>query len=64
MLKSLFSEDLTRIKSRSLKKRKLPVDVYGVGSALIHGQNDFTADVVMVEGKRCTKVGREYRKLI
>ena len=39
----------------------MPVDSYGVGSSLIRGSNDFTADVVMVDGKPCAKVGREYR---
>jgi nicotinate phosphoribosyltransferase len=37
----------------------VPVDAYGVGSSLIRGQNDFTADVVMVDGRNCAKVGRE-----
>jgi nicotinate phosphoribosyltransferase len=35
-----------------------PVDSYGVGSALLRGDNDFTADVVMVDGRPCGKVGR------
>jgi nicotinate phosphoribosyltransferase len=39
----------------------VPVDAYGVGSSLIRGQNDFTADVVLLDGRRCAKVGREYR---
>jgi nicotinate phosphoribosyltransferase len=38
----------------------VPVDAYGVGSSLIRGQNDFTADVVMVDGAACAKVGRRY----
>ncbi|MGB9183007.1 MAG: quinolinate phosphoribosyl transferase [Solirubrobacteraceae bacterium] len=38
----------------------VPVDAYGVGSSLIRGQNDFTADVVMLEGRPCAKVGRSY----
>ena len=38
-----------------------PVDAYGVGSALLRGTNDFTADVVMVDGRPCAKVGRRYR---
>src|SRR5215216_5991348 len=38
-----------------------PVDSYGVGSSLIRGENDFTADVVRVEGRPCAKVGREER---
>jgi nicotinate phosphoribosyltransferase len=39
----------------------VPVDAYGVGSSLIRGQNDFTADVVLVDGRPCAKVGRHYR---
>jgi nicotinate phosphoribosyltransferase len=38
----------------------VPVDAYGVGSSLIRGENDFTADVVTVEGRPCAKVGRSY----
>jgi nicotinate phosphoribosyltransferase len=38
----------------------VPVDAYGVGSSLIRGENDFTADVVMLEGRPCAKVGRSY----
>jgi nicotinate phosphoribosyltransferase len=36
-----------------------PVDAYGVGSSLLRGQNDFTADVVRVDGRAVAKVGRE-----
>jgi nicotinate phosphoribosyltransferase len=39
----------------------VPVDAYGVGSSLIRGRNDFTADVVLLEGRPCAKVGRVYR---
>ncbi|MDQ3720021.1 MAG: quinolinate phosphoribosyl transferase [Actinomycetota bacterium] len=35
-----------------------PVDSYGVGSSLVRGSNDFTADIVQVEGRPCAKVGR------
>ena len=38
-----------------------PVDAYGVGSSLLRGANDFTADVVRVDGHPCAKVGREER---
>jgi nicotinate phosphoribosyltransferase len=38
----------------------VPVDAYGVGSSLIRGENDFTADVVLLEGRPCAKVGRSY----
>ncbi len=46
---------------REFETRGVPVDSYGVGSALIRGENDFTSDVVMVEGVPCAKVGRRYR---
>jgi nicotinate phosphoribosyltransferase len=45
---------------RAFEREGVPVDAYGVGSSLIRGENDFTADVVMVEGRRCAKVGRGY----
>jgi nicotinate phosphoribosyltransferase len=39
----------------------VPVDAYGVGSSLIRGQNDYTADIVLVDGRPCAKVGRRWR---
>jgi len=42
------------------EKRQVPVDAYGVGSYLMRGVNAFTADVVLLDGKPCAKVGREY----
>ena len=39
----------------------MPVDSYGVGSSLIRGDNDFTADVVLTDGRPVAKVGRRYR---
>jgi nicotinate phosphoribosyltransferase len=38
-----------------------PVDAYGVGSSLLRGGNDFTADIVRVDGEAKAKVGREER---
>ena len=43
------------------EKLQVPVDAYGVGSYLMRGVNAFTADVVLLEGKPCAKVGREYK---
>ena len=40
---------------------RVPVDSYGVGSSLIRGSNDFTADVVINNGRPTAKVGREFR---
>ena len=42
------------------EKERTPVDVYGVGSALLKGENDFTSDIVAMEGKRVSKEGRRY----
>ena len=39
----------------------VPVAAYGVGSSLIRGENDFTADVVLTDGRPSAKVGRRYR---
>lgn len=36
----------------------VPVDAYGVGSSLLLGSNDFTGDIVRVDGRPCAKVGR------
>jgi nicotinate phosphoribosyltransferase len=38
----------------------VPVDSYGVGSQLLRGENDFTADVVLTDGRPSAKVGRRY----
>ena len=43
------------------EKLQVPVDAYGVGSYLMRGVNAFTADVVLLHGKPCAKVGREYK---
>jgi nicotinate phosphoribosyltransferase len=38
---------------------KVPVDAYGIGSSLIRGSNDFTADNVLTDGRPSANVGRE-----
>src|SRR5215210_348041 len=48
-------------KIRSFEERGVPVDSYGVGSALIRGENDFTADIVLTDGLPSAKVGRHFR---
>jgi nicotinate phosphoribosyltransferase len=45
---------------REFEAAGVPVDAYGVGSSLLRGDNDFTADVVMVEGRPGAKAGRAY----
>ena len=49
-----FTED----RIREFEAAGVPVDAYGVGSSLLRGDNDFTADVVRVDGRPCAKVGR------
>jgi nicotinate phosphoribosyltransferase len=56
----VVSGGFTVEKIRQFEEQKVPVDAYGVGSSLFQGRFDFTADVVMVEGKPCAKVGRAY----
>ena len=48
-------------KIRRFEKVGAPVDAYGVGSSLVQGANDFTADVVKVEGRDCAKAGRRFK---
>ncbi|OGG14598.1 hypothetical protein A2773_02310 [Candidatus Gottesmanbacteria bacterium RIFCSPHIGHO2_01_FULL_39_10] len=60
-VKIVASGGFTVDKISYFEKMKTPVDVYGVGSALVKGENDFTADIVKVEEKLISKVGREYR---
>ncbi|HNT42010.1 MAG TPA: hypothetical protein PLA42_04525 [Tenuifilaceae bacterium] len=38
----------------------VPVDAYGVGSYLMQGSYDYTADIVLVEDEPMAKVGRKY----
>ncbi len=48
-------------KIRHFEALRVPVDSYGVGSALVRGSYDYTADVVRLEGEALAKVGRWYR---
>jgi nicotinate phosphoribosyltransferase len=59
-VKIVVSGGFTVEKIVEFEKQGVPVDAYGVGSSLFAGRYDFTADVVMVEGRPCAKVGRQY----
>jgi nicotinate phosphoribosyltransferase len=48
-------------KIRHFEGLEVPVDGYGVGSSLFQGRFDFTADIVQLDGKPCSKAGRTYR---
>lgn len=55
------SGGFTAERIRAFEELGVPVDSYGVGSALIRGNHDYTADVVRVAGKDLAKKGRWYR---
>jgi nicotinate phosphoribosyltransferase len=48
-------------KIREFEEKGVPVDAYGVGSSLIRGSNDYTADIVLTDGRPSAKFGRRYK---
>jgi nicotinate phosphoribosyltransferase len=48
-------------KIRAFEAAGVPVDSYGVGSDLVRGSYDFTADVVKMGDREVAKVGRRFR---
>ena len=60
-VKIVASGGFTAEKIRAFEDGDVPVDAYGVGSSLIRGSFDFTADVVMTDGRPTAKVGRWFR---
>jgi nicotinate phosphoribosyltransferase len=61
-VKIIVSGGFNREKIEYFEEENVPVDAYGCGSSLLKGSNDFTADIVEVDGRRsCGKVGRWYR---
>jgi nicotinate phosphoribosyltransferase len=61
-IKIVVSGGFTVEKIREFEERGVPADSYGVGSSLIRGSNDFTADVVLTDGRLSAKAGRSYRE--
>src|SRR3989475_3245558 len=60
-VKIVASGGFTVDKIRRFEESGVPVDSYGVGSSLIRGSNDFTADIVLTDGRASAKTGRRYR---
>jgi nicotinate phosphoribosyltransferase len=60
-VKIVVSGGFTAERIAEFEAKGVPVDSYGVGSSLIRGANDFTADVVLADGRPSAKVGRTYR---
>src|SRR3984885_4619805 len=54
------SGGFTAERIREFEAGGVPVGASGGGAALIRGDNDFTADVVLVNGRPCAKEGRRY----
>jgi nicotinate phosphoribosyltransferase len=57
----VVSGGFTLEKIRHFEEDGVPVDAYGVGSSLIRGSNDFTADIVLADGRPSAKFGRRLR---
>jgi nicotinate phosphoribosyltransferase len=57
----IVSGGFTAERIRAFEGAGVPVDSYAVGSSLLKGMADYTADVVLREGRPCAKVGRFYR---
>ncbi len=60
-VKIVVSGGFTVDRISAFESTGVPVDAYGIGSSLIRGENDFTADVVLTDGRRSAKVGRWLR---
>jgi len=60
-VKIVVSGGFTIEKIKEFEEQSVPVDAYGVGSSLIRGSNDFTADIVLTDGRPSAKVGRQYK---
>jgi nicotinate phosphoribosyltransferase len=60
-VKIIVSGGFNPDKIAAFEEKKAPADIYAVGSFFLGGTCDFTADIVMVDGERESKTGREYR---
>ena len=60
-VKIVASGGFTVDRIRAFEQASVPVDAYGVGSSLIRGENDFTGDIVLTDGRATAKVGRRFR---
>ncbi|HEY3423239.1 MAG TPA: nicotinate phosphoribosyltransferase [Negativicutes bacterium] len=60
-VKIMVSGGFTAERIAQFETAKVPVDTYAVGSSLYDHNINFTADIAMVDGKSCSKVGRHYK---
>ena len=60
-VKIVVSGGFTVDRIRAFEQAGVPVDANGVGTSLIRGENDFTGDIVLTDGRATAKVGRRFR---
>jgi len=60
-IKIMVSGGFTVERIADFEAAKIPADIYAVGSSLFVDNVNFTADIVMVDGKPCAKAGRHFR---
>ena len=60
-VKIVVSGGFTPERISAFEQLQIPVDAYGVGSCLLGGTYDFTADIVLLDGEPCAKQGRAWR---
>lgn len=60
-VKIMVSGGFNADRIRQFEAANIPVDTYAVGGSLFNDNINFTADIVMVDRKPCSKVGRSYR---
>ncbi len=59
-VKIMVSGGFNPKKIAEFESQHVPVDIYAVGSSFYDGNINFTADIVLVDGKACAKVGRTH----
>ena len=59
-IKIIVSGGFNPEKIQQFEASKTPVDIYAVGSYILSGQIDFTADAIRLNAKNLAKTGRKY----
>ncbi|QHX36960.1 nicotinate phosphoribosyltransferase [Spiroplasma sp. BIUS-1] len=58
-VKIIVSSGFNEEKIKEFEKENTPVDIYGVGDAITKNKIGFTGDIVLIDGKKQSKFGRE-----
>ncbi|QJR44351.1 nicotinate phosphoribosyltransferase [Mycoplasma miroungirhinis] len=59
-VKIIVSSGFNAEKIKEFEDNNAPVDIYGVGAALLKVWVNFSADATKIDGKLCAKAGRKY----